>query len=416
MKKSAAISLLLATSLFGFENTVGSHGYGRIQVSFDDAKNDLCFQAPGAGSKYRLGNECETWLELALYDDLKFDSGVVLHTQVRPLFVGGNGERVEFFGWGEVYGELSGLFENGAKVWAGRKNYDRYDSQINDYFYFNNSGDGAGISDIPFGGGLFSYAFFYDELSPSTTNEHIYLMRHDLRWRKKFGDDELTLVLDYSSMDGEHLSLGDIETTSGFALGAIYKLGGLTLDDYKGESISGLFYGEGLSKNAFANVPNVPFTLEREKLVDNLIGSGDAIESSKTWRILSNAAVENDDFGFMGNFVYESKDDEDFGVVNQEWLSLGVRGYWFAYKNVRLVGEVGYDSVDDKIADETYELVKSTAAVELALDKGIWNRPVLRLYYTNASWNDEAKGKIGGTAYADKTSADNVGVQLEYWW
>jgi len=417
MKNLVAFLLLgLATSLMGIEHSIGSHGYLRVGNSLDNEKSDLCFQATGAGSKYRLGNECETWLEVALWDEVEFDNGVKLHTQIRPIMYGGNGEKLEFFGWGEAYGELSGLFESGAKVWLGRRFYGRYDSHISDYFYLNSSGDGVGVSDIPLGGGVFSYAFFYDELSASTTGEEVHLTRHDLRWSKKFGDDELTLVLDYATMGDEDLVAGGIDAVDGFAIGGIYKLGGVRLGEYGGESMSGVFYGEGLSKNAFANVPNVPFTLEREKLVDNLIGSHTAIESSSTWRILNTTGLENNTFGFISNLLYESKDDEAFGAVNQDWLSMGVRGYWFAHKNLRLVAEVGYDMVDDKISDTNSELTKTTLAVELANDIGIWNRPVLRLYYTNANWNDEAKGKIGGANYANTTSANNIGVQIEYWW
>ena len=43
-------------------------------------------------------------------------------------------------------------------------------------------------------------------------------------------------------------------------------------------------------------------------------------------------------------------------------------------------------------------------------------RPELRLFATYAGWNDNAKGSVGGAAFADKTSGLTVGAQVEAWW
>ena len=77
--------------------------------------------------------------------------------------------------------------------------------------------------------------------------------------------------------------------------------------------------------------------------------------------------------------------------------------------------ELGYDYVDNKITNKNYDLTKLTTAVEFALEKGVWERPVLRLYYTYANWNDETKD-MGSSYYTGDTSGNNIGVQLEYWW
>ena len=78
--------------------------------------------------------------------------------------------------------------------------------------------------------------------------------------------------------------------------------------------------------------------------------------------------------------------------------------------------EAGYDGVHDKVSGVHHTLIKTTLAAELATDKGVWKRPVLRLFYTAADWSDGAKGMVGGDYYAGKTSGDNIGIQLEYWW
>lgn len=117
----------------------------------------------------------------------------------------------------------------------------------------------------------------------------------------------------------------------------------------------------------------------------------------------------------MSNFVYEYRDNRDFTNEKQSWLSVGIRPYWFMHRNTRLLAELGYDYVDDKITNKSYNLTKITTAVEFALEKGVWQRPVLRLYYTHANWNDDSEN-MGSSYYAGSTSGDNIGVQLEYWW
>ena len=118
----------------------------------------------------------------------------------------------------------------------------------------------------------------------------------------------------------------------------------------------------------------------------------------------------------MSSLTYEYRDAEAFENVKQEWYSVGIRPYWFFHRNLRAVLETGYDVVEDKIAGAHYGLMKTTVALEAALERGVWARPVLRLYYTAADWSKSAQGLVGGSYYADGTSGDNVGVQLEYWW
>lgn len=71
--------------VYAGQHEMGFHGYFRTagtRTSRDGEKE--CFKAPGAGAKYRLGNECEIWLELDGYDtyhlsDLK--QSTFIHTE-----------------------------------------------------------------------------------------------------------------------------------------------------------------------------------------------------------------------------------------------------------------------------------------------------------------------------------------------
>lgn len=416
MKKSLCLLFPLCISLYGFGHEFGTAGYGRLQTSFLKDKENVCFKAPGAGSKYRLGNECETWIETALYHEIKLDNGVVIHNQFRPVFSGANSQEIDYLQTDELYSEISHLFDNSVSFWIGRRFYKRYDSHINDYFFLNMSGDGAGINNLDLGEFTLSYSFLYDDHNPSTVtgDEKVLMQSHDVRLAKPFSRGEITLFLNYMALEGKTFSTGEtLEASDGYALGLLYQDNRIfeELFGMKGEDIAGLFYGEGLAKSAGSSSP-----FRQTPLIDSLIATPNAIESSKTWRFINYNAFENDTYGMMSNFVYEHKEDTAFSNTDQEWLSLGIRPYWFFHKNSRFALEAGYDRVCDKLNDKTYALGKVSGALEFALQKGIWTRPVLRVYVTHADWTASAKGSVGGDYYSDKTSGNNAGIQLEYWW
>ena len=420
MNRIILLLSLVSTFLFAFENVMGTTGYFRFQTSLEDDKENVCFKAEGASSKYRLGNECESWIELAINQDLTFDNGIVVHNQVRPIFLGANGSSVEFFDWGELYSEVSNIFDNSALFWIGRRFNQRYDSHMTDYWYLNMSGDGLGVNDLDLGEVALSYNILFHKLNPTTINNSKYalLQSHDLRFVKKIERGEFTLFLNYMAVEGESFTPTDkVDNVDGYAIGLLYEDKKIFTELFgmKGNNISGIFYGSGVAQNAGAYTPYMQQVHEGEKFVENLINNGSSVENSKTFRILNNNAFENDTIGIMSNFVYEYRDNKDFINEKQSWLSLGIRPYWFIHKYTRLLMELGYDHIDNKIANESYNLTKITTAIEFALEKGVWERPVLRFYYTHANWNDESKN-MGSSYYAGETSGDNIGVQLEYWW
>ena len=412
MKKFLFILLILVASAWGIDNRIGTVGYARIQSSLNGDKANTCFKAPGAGSKYRLGNECETWIELGLYDTITFDNGISMHNQIRPVFTGPNNRDIEYLRLDEAYTELSGIFDNSVSFWAGRRFYDRYDSHINDYFFFNMSGTGGGFRNLDLGDVKLSYSYLFDHVDPSTIsgNDTVLFDSHDLRLSAPTQRGEWTLFANAMTL---HSSTIHTDTSRGYALGALYKDKKITQELFgmAGENITGLFYGKGVAKGAGSVSPYY-----QDPFVETILQSGTAIEDAKTWRFINYNDFANDTWGMMSNIVYETRDEETFSGVKQTWFSGGVRPYWFFHRNVRLVGEVGIDYVYDEILNTAYQLKKSTLALEAALDHGIWKRPVIRLYYTHADWSDNAKGSVGGDYYADQTHGDNIGVQFEYWW
>ncbi len=73
------------------QHDVGSHGYFRAGTGTSRNGEQECFQAPGASAKYRLGNECETWIELHGYDTYYLSDSKqapFIHTEGMLVFSG----------------------------------------------------------------------------------------------------------------------------------------------------------------------------------------------------------------------------------------------------------------------------------------------------------------------------------------
>ncbi|MFZ2891392.1 maltoporin [Sulfuricurvum sp.] len=416
--RSITIVLIFLTSFtaLAVENSVGTTGYMRLQTSLQDKKANVCFKAPGAGSKYRLGNECETWIELGLYDTIHFDNGVILHNQIRPVFYGVNNHNIEYLRLDELYSEISGIFDNTLSIWVGRRFYDRYDSHIYDYFYLNMSGDGAGFRNLDLNGYKLSYSYIFDRLDPSSIagDEQVLFDSHDLRLNKPTERGELTLFANRMQIHSKTFNTAQhINVSPAYAVGLLYKDTKLTkeLFSMEGENISALFYAEGVAKGAGSTSP-----YRQEAFIDTVLGTSKAIEMAETWRFINYNAFENDQWGLMSNLVYEKRKEIAFSGTDQIWISAGIRPYWFFHKNGRFVLETGLDRVKDDASSKIYTLTKTTAALEAALDKGIWKRPVIRLFYTYSDWSDNTLGQIGSSYYLTQTHGDNFGIQFEYWW
>lgn len=414
-------SILIASIFFSsfsalaVENSVGTTGYIRLQTSLQDEKANVCFKAPGAGSKYRLGNECETWIELGLYDTIHFDNGVILHNQIRPAFTGANNKNIEYLRLDELYSEISNIFDNTLFFWVGRRFYDRRDSHINDYFYLNLSGDGAGFRNLDIGGYKLSYSYIFDRLDPPSVagDEKVHFDSHDVRVTKPTERGEWSVFANRMEIHSKTFNTAQhLNVSSGYATGFLYKDTRLMgeLFGMEGESISALFYGEGVAKGAGSTSPYL-----QEAFIDAVLGTSEAIEAAETWRFVNHNAFENEQWGLISNFMYEKRREVGFSGSDQTWISAGVRPYWFFHKNGRLVLEEGIDHIEDNAANKTYLLTKTTVALEAALNKGVWKRPVVRLFYTYADWSEDAVGLVS-SYYPTQTHGDNVGIQLEYWW
>ncbi|KIM11515.1 MAG: hypothetical protein KU37_04730 [Sulfuricurvum sp. PC08-66] len=413
------VSMVLTLALLGgVEISHTTHGYGRIQSNATPQTQDLCFKGYGAASKYRLGNECETWFEIIGAQEIALESGIVIHNQVRPAFMGKNQEAIDFVRWDEAYVQVEHLLqENSLKLWVGNKIYKRYDSFLSDYFYLNMSGNGLGIEDFSLGQTTtLSYAFIYNLIDPTNTADHKTLLyqSHDLRYEGKTNRGSYAALLNYMYIGSQSFDDGRaIDGFGGVAAGVHYIDEKLTQEllGMEGKNTSAFFVGQGAAKGAFANSAYL-----QESAIEKLLAAGKGYATAVTARAINHNAFENDAWGMISNLVVEYRDDVSYDTTKQLWFSFGVRPILYVHEYVRWVVEAGFDDVYDLYNTKMYWLLKGSTALELAFHKGIWERPVARLYYTAGYWNGNSQGLVGNTLVANQTNGQTVGVQLEHWW
>ncbi|MGB8810627.1 MAG: carbohydrate porin, partial [Acinetobacter calcoaceticus] len=162
-----------------------THGYLRTGIgSSDNGNTQECFQLTGTPSKYRLGNECEQYGEIfakqkliTLSDQSKISINGMLQAY-NPYgqsltFNNDNG----FTRLNQAYLEWENIsFLNGGNIWAGRRYYNRNDSHMTDFYYWNQSGTGFGIDKYKFKDFSLSYVFSRKD----NVFQKEYANRHDL--------------------------------------------------------------------------------------------------------------------------------------------------------------------------------------------------------------------------------------------
>src|SRR4030095_2105916 len=151
------------------------HGYLRSGYGLTGrGGQQVAFQAPGAGAKFRLGNEAETYAELIFVNNIvnpnHHPDKAWLSTEVMieanttnsasyADFPGGIGN--DQFRFREAFVQAGNVFKSqpSAKFWAGERYYRRYQAHINDFYILDMSGYGGGVEDLDVKVGKLAVAF-----------------------------------------------------------------------------------------------------------------------------------------------------------------------------------------------------------------------------------------------------------------
>ena len=412
------------TKLYELPRPLEFHGYLRsgFGMSSEGGKMEA-FKAPGAGAKYRLGNEADTYGEVGLtHNWLRQDEPLKApYVRTTAMFSYSTAENFSYdslnnqaqgndFALRQAFVEGGNVFQSMPEIrfWAGQRYYRRHDIHINDFYYLDMSGYGGGVEDVPLGDfGKLAVAWIGGSVDNYTTDDgdvakqNIDLRLYDV---KLFG--KLTLWLNGADTGGGEVrnvfnpdgTPFNIDSSFGWAVGLIHRTDGENLlGGYNEFSIQ---YGEGAAYN-FAS------TLDT---------SGPDLDEAWRFRVTDHITIQPiPQFSMQLVGVYE---ETEFGGPNSldRWTSVGVRPIYHFNDRFSVAFEAGVDWAKSEPLGTDGHLWKVTLAPQLSRGGKFFSRPVIRPFITYAEWSDEFKGRVGGTAFENATDGFSYGIQAEAWW
>jgi len=448
---TAAIAALALVA--GSAYAVDFHGYARTGPGGNSGGGgQQCF---GAGDyKFRLGNECETYVEAefaqTLYKDksgveFTYDTMLAYITEgtgsfesLYPGYSLGNNpaynatDRISTTnqayllnrsGTGQIalrqvwVGAKNFPFLPGAQFWIGNRYYKRHDVHMIDYFYWNPSGLGGGVEDIDLGFGKVSLALFQSSNSARRNG-----------WRTDLRVGGIPLWKDGSLEVGVNVN---VDTRPDAA----------TATTKKSMPISPLGNVEWKQSNLLGGYNTLTFQYATGSAtpLDGTMAFGNS-DKSKGWRVVEHLIVQPMD-KLAGSFVLTYADFEqrfgqsDASFNSAKQLGVGIRPVYHFTDYFKLQGEIGYQMTDYKAAAiKDQSLTKVTVAPTLTPAPGpggiYYTRPELRLFVTYAAWDKGAQAQgiagqsaactvAGGTStspFKCDTNGLTFGLQAEAWW
>lgn len=415
------------------------HGYFRAGYGRNDQGGSQAgFQAPGAFSKYRLGNEAENYGELTFGKNFyvpnlfkldpqerpngtptgpiaRFQTTLSIYNPYQELLSSANTD----FGLPEAWGSIGNVIEAqpSLKFWAGSRYYRRHDIHISDFYFYNMSGTGGGMEDfqLPFGKlglawiGAASRSGFSGLPEPDPNNQAGFSKGNwDLRLYDvplPLGKGELGVV--YANSDSGKDAAGNTAPNSdGVAFTLLHTRGRFISDD--GVNKFSLQFGTGAAKTFTSGFET--FTLNN--------GAYIRPDAQNSWRFRATehfTANLSEHFSIGPALVYQVTDYGDLGGM-VHWTSAGVRPILHLSKYLSLAFEAGVDWVKDSDLATSDCLYKLTVAPQVSLGGRFMSRPNLRGFMTYAGWGQDFEGRVGGNDYLGRQSGWTFGVQMETWW
>jgi maltoporin len=392
------------------------HGYFRSGYGLNGrGGQQVAFQAPGAGAKFRLGNEAETYAELIFVNNLVnanhdpdkawFKTEVMIEANTTNSasyanFPGGIGN--DQFRFREAFVQAGNVIKSNpdAKFWAGERYYRRYHVEINDFYILDMSGYGGGVEDFNVKFAKLSAAFLAGARPDIVTNVGTYAKSNiDVRlYDMKAPAGRGAVWFNYAFAKGGTLQNGTlIPTADGWGVGFRHTRTEL----FGGFNELAVGYAKGAASNLGTSLDDPTRFLKHTERV--LVAENFLIQP-------------NSKFAIMPLFIYQRTRDGNPQHGPAQWYSFGARPQFFFSKHVSLALEPGFDRVTAGNGLYNGWLRKFTIAPQIGAGREFFSRPVLRAFVTYASWSDGLRGFVGGAPYADKTSGLTYGVQVETWW
>ena len=392
------------------------HGYFRSGYGLNgEGGQQVAFQAPGAGAKYRLGNEAETYGEFIFVNNwlnsehdsakawMKTEAMIEANTTNSASyanFSGGTGN--DQFRLREAFIQAGNVLESQpeAKFWAGERYYRRQRVDIDDFYSLDMSGYGGGVEDLNVRIGKLALAYL-SGTRPDIVTENGYLTKSniDVRLYDLKGPAGLWAGwFDFATSKGGTTTTDtSIPTTNGYAFGLRYQ----RLEWHGGYHSFSIQYGTGAASNFSTSIDDPTRFLH----------------SSRRFLAVEQVLFQpNDRFAIMPIFIYQRTKDGNPLHGWDQWVSFGARPEVFFTNYLSLAFEGGFDHVHSQSGQYDGWLRKVTIAPQIGAGRKFFSRPVLRAFLTYASWSEGLDKFVGGTPYLHRTNGLTYGVQAETWW
>lgn len=419
-------------------NFVDIGGYFRAGYGLSDTGGPMVsFQAPGAVSKYRLGNEAENYGELILQKNLYLPGvfhvseglrpdgtprGPIAKVQLRMSFFNpysdfGSADATSV-GLPESWASVGNVFPSAPsiKFWAGNRFYRRHDIHILDFFFWNMSGGGGGVEDIPLGPAKMALAWvgwgstsglsYVPQPDPQNSagfsKSNIDFRIYDLPLL--FGQAEIGVTY-ANAGSGRDESGREAPASNGVAFNFVHTVPELLSRD--GTNKLSVQYGTGAARTFTAGFETVT-------LPEGVFIRPDPTGTSRL-RVTENFTANlSDHFSLGPVVVFQLTDNgED---AREYWVSAGARPIIHFSHYISLAFEAGMDWVKDTAKASEGVMGKFTIAPQVSAGSQFLSRPVIRAFFTGAAWSDDFVGQVGGSDNATSNDAFSFGMQMESWW
>ena len=425
LRKQVPLAIAVAAGILSAQaGAVDFKGYARSGIGWTGSGGEQqCFQATGAQSKYRLGNECETYAELKLGQEVwkEGDKSFYFDTNVAYSVAQQNDWEATDPAFREANVQGKNLIEwlPGSTIWAGKRFYQRHDVHMIDFYYWDISGPGAGIENIDLGFGKLSLAATRSSESGGSGT---------FADRDKFGNRVYDNIVPNDVFD---VRLAGLETNPGGTLELGVDYGHTNIpDDYSlqpGASKDGWMLTAEHTQSMLKGFNK--FVLQYA--TDSMTSSGKGVpqggsinNDGSMWRVLDHGAISlGDSWDLMYVGMYQDIDrDNNNGT---QWWTVGVRPMYKWTPIMSTLMEIGYDNVKSQRTSDRNSQYKVTLAQQWQAGDSIWSRPAIRVFATYAKWDEKWGYNDSGVAYND-TSAKTFsrgdsdewtfGAQMEIWW
>lgn len=408
---------------------VDFHGYARSGIGWTGSGGEQqCFQSTGAQSKYRLGNECETYAELKLGQEVwkegdksfYFDTNVAYSVSQQSDWE----DTSPAFREANVQGKNLIEWLPGSTIWAGKRFYQRHDVHMIDFYYWDISGAGAGLENIDLGFGKLSLAA---TRASEAGGSFTFTSDNQRKYAEKTANDTFDVRLAGLQTNPD----GMLEL--GVAYGRANARDGYYLEE--GASDDGWLFTAEHTQSMLKGYNKFVLQYATDAMTSQGKGlaQGTSINNNGSmWRVLDHGAVSlADDWDMMYVAMFQKLDMDN--NTGNDWWTVGVRPMYKWTPIMSTLLEVGYDNVKSQQTGDRNGQYKITLAQQWQAGDSIWSRPAIRVFATYAKWDEKwgyvkngnsitasaMRDTTGNGIYTNSRGKDDevtFGAQMEIWW